>query len=122
MSTPEHVHHAIDYIELYAVDLERARSFYEQAFGWEFNEYGPDYLGIRKAGGGEAGGLCRVPSVTPGGALVVLYSSDVEDTQERVRAAGGEITKALFDFPGGRRFQFRDPSGLELAVWSEPAR
>jgi hypothetical protein len=34
-----------------------------------------------------------------------------------VREAGATITKEIFAFPGGRRFQFEDPSGIELAVW-----
>ncbi|PTT84354.1 glyoxalase family protein, partial [Pseudomonas sp. HMWF010] len=37
----------------------------------------------------------------------------------QVAAAGGQITQAIFSFPGGRRFEFRDPSGNRLAVWSE---
>jgi predicted enzyme related to lactoylglutathione lyase len=49
----------------------------------------------------------------------VIYSSDLEATQQAVRAAGGTITRPIFSFPGGRRFHFTDPSGNELAVWSE---
>ena len=30
----------------------------------------------------------------------------------------GTPTFTTFDFPGGRRFHFADPSGNELAVWS----
>ncbi len=37
----------------------------------------------------------------------------------RVEAAGGKIVKPAFSFPGGRRFQFLDPDGYELAVWSD---
>jgi predicted enzyme related to lactoylglutathione lyase len=36
-----------------------------------------------------------------------------------VEAAGGAIVKQIFSFPGGRRFHFADPSGNELAIWSE---
>ena len=31
--------------------------------------------------------------------------------------AGGKITKEIFQFPGGERFQFKDLDGYELAVW-----
>ncbi len=37
----------------------------------------------------------------------------------KVKKAGGRIVKEPFSFPGGRRFHFSDPSGNELAVWSE---
>ena len=50
---------------------------------------------------------------------LILYSSDLEATRDKVLAAGGTIVKDIFSFPGGRRFQFTDPDGYELAVWSE---
>ena len=112
------VNHAIDYIELCVTDMARAKRFYADAFGWEFNDYGPEYAGIRKADG-EAGGLRAAPEVVTGGPLVILYSMDLERTLESVRVAGGRITLEPFKFPGGRRFQFLDPSGNELAVWAE---
>ena len=51
--------------------------------------------------------------------LVILKSDDLEDAQRRVEAAGGVVTVPIFEFPGGRRFHFRDPAGNELAVWAE---
>ncbi len=118
MSEVKHSHHEIDYIELGVTDMAQSQRFYATAFGWEFNDYGPGYAGIRKRQGGEAGGLRLEPEVTAGGPLVILYSDDLEKTLAGVRDAGGVITKEIFEFPGGRRFHFRDPSGNELAVWS----
>lgn len=119
----EHVHHEIDYIELSAVDIEDAKRFYSAAFGWQFNDYGPDYVGIRRQNrDAESGGICRVDqlaSAPPGSPLVILYSSNLEATEASVVEAGGAISKETISFPGGRRFQFRDPSGNELAVWSD---
>lgn len=112
-----HIHHGIDYIEFTVTDMAAAQRFYAAAFGWAFNDYGPGYAGIQKPGG-EAGGLRLEPEVSTGGPLVVLYSSDLNLTLSRVREAGGRIVKEPFEFPGGRRFQFLDPSGNELAVWS----
>lgn len=51
----------------------------------------------------------------------MFYSADIEATQSKVAGAGGTIVRPLFDFPGGRRFHFVEPSGNEFAVWSEPA-
>jgi predicted enzyme related to lactoylglutathione lyase len=39
--------------------------------------------------------------------------------ERRVKQAGGKIVRPIFSFPGGRRFHFSDPSGNELAVWSD---
>jgi uncharacterized protein len=113
-----HRHHAIDYIEIAVKDVSEAKRFYAAAFGWEFHDYGPGYAGIRSQAG-EAGGLRQDDQVTPGGPLVVLYSRTLDDTLRRVKDAGGRIVKEPFTFPGGRRFHFADPSGNELAVWSE---
>jgi predicted enzyme related to lactoylglutathione lyase len=44
---------------------------------------------------------------------------DLEAVEAAVRSHGGTIAKEVFSFPGGRRFHFTDPSGNELAVWSD---
>jgi hypothetical protein len=113
-----HDHHTIDYIEFTVSDMAQAKQFYADAFGWSFNDYGPEYAGICKAEGGEVGGLRLDAEVRPGGPLVVLYSDDLEASESAVVAAGGRITHAIFAFPGGRRFQFADPAGNELAVYA----
>lgn len=111
----------IDYIELPATDLAATKAFYADVFGWQFTDYGPDYAAF--AGAGVDGGLRADGEVSPAsansGVLVVLYAVDLEATRDRVRAAGAQILKPIFSFPGGRRFHFRDPSGNELAVWSD---
>jgi uncharacterized protein len=117
-SAAAHAHHAIDYIEFTVPDVDAAKRFYAAAFGWRFNDYGPDYAGIAGPGR-EVGGLCRGDNVTAGGPLVVLYSRNLDDTREAVRNAGGRVVKEPFDFPGGRRFHFTDPAGNELGVWSK---
>ncbi len=37
-------------------DMAVAKCFYTEAFDLKFNDYGPDYAGIQKQGGGESGG------------------------------------------------------------------
>lgn len=113
-----HTHHAIDYIELAVTDIAAAKRFYSAAFGWRFTDYGPDYAGIQGEGR-EVGGFRQVPRVQVGGPLVILYSRDLDATVALVRRAGGRVVKEPSPFPGGRRFHFADPSGNELAVWSE---
>ncbi|WP_193611567.1 VOC family protein [Nocardioides lijunqiniae] len=116
-----HTHHALDYVELQVSDLPTARTFYERAFGWTFNDYGPAYAGIRSADGeGEVGGLSAAGEApVPGGPLVLLYSGDLDGSVRAVQEAGGRVTEGPYDFPGGRRFHFADPSGNVLGVWAE---
>ena len=114
-------HEKINYIELPSRNLEAAKKFYSSAFGWSFLDYGPEYSAIQD--GGLDGGFYKsdLKSTTESGSvLVVLFSEDLEATQRKVEASGGQIIKDIFEFPGGRRFHFTDPCGNELAVWSSP--
>jgi predicted enzyme related to lactoylglutathione lyase len=114
-------HHRISYIELAATDVARAKQFYANAFSWAFNDYGPDYAGIQGAtpDDPEVGGLNPQGTPSREGALILLFSSDLDASVEAVRAAGGEIVDEPFEFPGGRRFHFTDPSGNRLGVFAE---
>ena len=107
----------IDYVELPGGRLEETRRFYGAAFGWRFLDYGPTYVAIE--GAGLDGGFQADPEEAPEKPLVILYADDLEAMQGEVEAAGGEVVRPIFPFPGGRRFHFRDPAGNELAVWSE---
>ena len=107
----------VDYIEFLATDIEETKRFYSEVFGWEFTDYGPDYTSFTD--GRLGGGFALAPEVTAGGPLVVLYATNLEEIEARVSESGGQIVREIFEFPGGRRFHFTDPSGNELAVWSE---
>src|SRR6476469_4746128 len=111
-------HLRIDYIEFPATNLPDTSRFYASAFGWRFEDYGPDYTSFQD--GRIAGGFFRTGApVSAAGPLVIIYSMDLESTLTAVQAAGGKVVKEIFSFPGGRRFHFTDPSGNQLAVWSD---
>ena len=120
---PTAQHHGINYIEFTTTDVQKSQSFYEKAFGWNFQSYGPDYVSFDKASAGIDGGFRRgelgQSAPDKSAPLIVLYSQDLKKTEAAVLAAGGEIVVATFEFPGGRRFHFADGAGNELAVWSE---
>jgi predicted enzyme related to lactoylglutathione lyase len=104
----------INFIELPARDVAAAKAFYATVFEWELVDFGPTYactltgdvdLGLQ----GDAAEATSAP-------LAVIAVDDLEVALAAVKSAGGTITKEIFAFPGGRRFQFRDPSGNELAA------
>jgi len=119
-------HHGIDYIEFPVHDMAIAKEFYSKAFGWTIRDYGPGYAGIQRMDGSddEMGGLALISDISQqqqqhASPLVVLYSSDIASSLTKVKASGGTITKDMFSFPGGQRFEFSDPSGNVLAVWTK---
>ena len=103
----------LNYVELSTPDVAAAKAFYEGAFGWALTDYGPDYSG-GMTGGGELGITSAEPGKPP---LPGIAVDDLEAALERVSRLGGEIVVPIFAFPGGRRFQFRDPGGNELACY-----
>ncbi len=107
----------VDYIEFLTTNIEETKRFYSKVFGWEFTDYGPDYTSFTD--GRLTGGFTVATEVTAGGPLVVLYSTNLEEIEASIRESGGQIVREVFEFPGGRRFHFTDPSGNELAVWSD---
>ena len=105
----------LDYLEMPGGAMEKTKEFYAVSFGWSFVDYGPDYAAFNE---GLDGGF-HADDTAVAKPLPVLFASDLEAMQARVEAAGGVVTVPIFDFPGGRRFHFRDPAGNDLAVWSE---
>lgn len=107
----------IDYIEFRTTDMAATQRFYGGVFGWTFQDYGPGYAGFND--GRLDGGFELAERVQRGGPLVIIYASDLAAMEQQVREAGSTITREIYEFPGGRRFHFTDPSGNELAVWSD---
>jgi len=107
----------INYIEFKAKNLETIKTFYNKSFGWKFKDYGPDYTSFKKSG--VKCGFQKSGDDVVNGALVVLYHKNLDEIKNKIVDAGGKITIDIFSFPGGSRFQFLDPTGNELAVWSD---
>lgn len=115
-----HEHEKINYVEFPASDIEETKLFFTEVFGWSFEDFGPDYTAFSDEG--LDGGFFKselTATTEKGSALIVFYSEELEITQSKIDNAGGTIKRAIFSFPGGRRFHFTDPSGNEFAVWSD---
>lgn len=109
----------IAYVELPARELPETHGFYAAAFGWTLTDYGPSYsctttgdvdIGLQ----GDLNEAARAP-------LAVVAVDDLDAALVAVERAGGVVVRPIFAFPGGRRFQFTDPSGNELAVMQTDA-
>ncbi len=105
-----------NYLELTVRDLDEARAFYGDALGFAFTDYGPDYTAVE--GGPVDVGFAVNPDAVP--PLPLVETDDLAAAHAAVVAAGGRIVTEPFDYPGGRRFHFLDPSDNEVGVY-EPA-
>ncbi len=109
----------VDYMEFAAPDLPKIRAFYEAALGWTFTDWGGQYLSFHDGSRAEAGGIRTQDPGEDARPLPVLYTDDIEHAKTRIQDAGGELLGLDVEFPGGKRFHFRDPAGTELAVWTK---
>lgn len=103
-----------NYIELPAADIAASKAFYTKAFGWTLADFGPSYAATTT--GDVDVGLQGDAGEAPSAPLPVIQVDDLDAALVAVTAAGGNIVRPTFAFPGGRRFHFRDPHGNELAV------
>jgi len=104
----------LDYIEFPSTDRAATNAFFRSAFGWGMISYGPEYDGLTDAG--IDGGIDQAEGKVAA-TMAVVRTDDLDAAERRVLAAGGVITRPQFDYPGGRRFQFREPGGNEMAVY-----
>jgi len=107
----------INYVEFGAKDIKAIKNFYSNCFNWEFTDYGQAYTAFSNSG--LEGGFEKTEKEIINGCLVVLYHQDLENILKKILEHNGIISKDIFSFSGGRRFHFKDPSGNELAVWSD---
>ncbi|SEQ31377.1 hypothetical protein SAMN05428969_2681 [Devosia sp. YR412] len=104
----------IDYIEFPSTNRVLSSAFFQAAFGWGIVSYGPDYDALSHAG--IDSGIDQAAEKVAA-TMAIVRTDDLDAAERRVRSAGGVITRPQFDFPGGRRFHFREPGGNEMAVY-----
>ncbi|MFJ9038853.1 VOC family protein [Streptomyces sp. NPDC102406] len=105
-------------------DLEAAKGFYAELFGWSYDtgaeEFG-DYTQARTASGKNAAALSpQMPGMEGVPAAWNLYfaTTDIAATAERVKSAGGTLSMEpmrVGDF--GTMVTAQDPTGCLFSVW-----
>jgi predicted enzyme related to lactoylglutathione lyase len=84
----------IRFCAITADDVERARRFYEDVFGWTFEDWGPPGF-YTIAGAGLPGALQERREPLAAGAVpfeITVGVDDLDDVARRIAAAGGTIT------------------------------
>lgn len=109
----------INYLEFAVKNLEATKKFFITVFDWSFTDYGPGPEYSDTQDSGIPIGLYKADLATTqekNGSLPIFVTNDLEEALEKVKAAGGVIVKPTFSFPGGKRFQFLEPSGNEFGM------
>ncbi|MFQ6171082.1 VOC family protein [Oryzobacter sp. R7] len=100
------------HFEIQADDLDRARTFYGDVFGWTFKDWssitGSPYWGVitGEDGPGIDGGLMERPHPAPpeasgcNGAVLTMQVDDYDAAAARIEAAGGRVTMPKSAIPG----------------------
>jgi uncharacterized protein len=110
----------LKHFAVHADDVERARSFYEKAFGWQFTPWGPPDFYLIRTGTteepGVQGALQRRREVVAGkpmfGFECTLGVESIDDTIKAVEAAGGKVVMPKFHIPTvGTLIFFQDTEG-----------
>jgi predicted enzyme related to lactoylglutathione lyase len=109
------------WVDVSVPDLDAARLFYEELFGWNMQggepEYG-GYLNCAKNGRLAAGIGPKMRPEAPTAWTTHFACSDVDAGAERVRAAGGQVLLEPMDVMElGRMAICADPSGAAFGLW-----
>jgi len=120
-----------DFFAIHADDVARARKFYEKAFGWKFQAWGPPGFLLIHAGDQETAKPCGalqgrhelVPGEKFNGLECTFAVDDLDATAKAIVAAGGTIIMPKCEIPTvGWIIKIKDPEGNVLCVKQPAAR
>lgn len=114
------------HFEIEATDVERAKKFYTEAFGWEMQQMGKElgnYVVVRtgpeKEPGGINGGIFKNPGISQvlNAYSCVIQVQNIDESMEKVKASGGEVLSEKMDIPGvGIYVKCKDTEGNNFSL------
>ena len=114
-------HGQITHIEFPADDLDRAKRFYSELFGWQLAEWPefPDYLLFSTGRSESAGGAIGTRGKSVGEKLRIYIEVDeIDDVLPRVPELGGKVVTSKTQIPGqGWYAVIVDSEGSEVALY-----
>jgi predicted enzyme related to lactoylglutathione lyase len=117
------------HFEIPADNLERAKKFYSDNFGWKVNQLGPemgDYV-LVQTGPTDDKGMPQDKAFINGGLMkrdpsanapvLVMAVDDADATVEKVKKSGGRLVGEILDIPNvGRYARVQDTEGNVIGV------
>jgi len=111
------------HIEIPCQDVERAKTFYGECFGWQFQSMpGMGYTLYSKEGG-IGGGMFQKPDEMPQQMVNYILVDDVDAAVKRVQNHGGCLVKEKTEVPQTGWFAIvADPEGNGFGLWQSMPR
>jgi uncharacterized protein len=110
------------WLDLMTPDPERARDFYAEVFGWDY-EVGPPETGhyaMCRVNGRQAAGMGQLPKDAPFPTAWTVYfaSADAAASATRIAELGGSVMMGPMDvMDAGRMVVAADPTGAVFGLW-----
>lgn len=103
--------------DLLTTDIEQAKSFYGELFGWTFDDVASGYTLVKNQGSLIAG-IASVDSMKEASHWLPLISvSNVDETVDRAKSVGGSLVIAPFDLKArGRIAVLKDSRGAAFNI------
>jgi uncharacterized protein len=109
--------------EFWSEDPGKIAEFYEKVFGWNTRGLpNMDYRLVETGGKAGINGGIMKPKAGPWPGKLAFYIDvdDIDEFNQRIRAAGGRILVEKTSVPGvGELSLFEDPEGRVLGLWKQ---
>ena len=117
MSAP--ADNTVGWFEIGTPDVDAAKAFYGQLFGWSYAPDGAYTLITAPGATGPSGGIFRTGGNLPPYAVFVVQVADVAATAARAEDLGGKVVIAPAELPDGMVVAYlTDPDGSMFALFS----
>lgn len=112
------------HLEIPVNDKARAKAFYGEVFGWQFQEVPEmDYTLFTTPGKVVGGGLFTPSEQQPAKVINYMLVDSIEKTAEKVKAFGGQTVGPRIDVGGqGAFMHIIDSEGNLIALWESTKR
>lgn len=110
--------HKVSYIELHTKNVDQAKGFYGELFGWKFQSLPmtPRYEAME---GAQSGGILE-ESAGSGYWLQYIDVEDVTASAKKAEKLGGKVLKPKTEVPDMGWFAVvQDPAGASFALWQK---
>jgi predicted enzyme related to lactoylglutathione lyase len=113
----------ICYIEIPAIDIDSAASFYKETFGWQIRQRGDGNIAFDDTVGEVSGSFVTGrKALSEPGLLIYIWVDNVGAALEAVIANGGSVVQPIGMDAPEITARFSDPAGNVIGLYQEPAK